>query len=185
MINATEIRKGMIIKVDGELYTVLTFHHATPGNLRGFVQAKLRSVFSGTQKEFRFRSTDKVEKAFLDTHEMSFLYSDGESYYFMNTETYEQFSLTRDALGDSVDYLKPETMITVDFYEGKPVGVEMPASVDLLVLETEPSMKNATVSNVTKPAKLETGLIVQVPSFINEGDVIRVNTETGAYLSRA
>jgi len=116
---------------------------------------------------------------------MSFLYSDGESYYFMNTETYEQFSLTRDALGDSVDYLKPETMITVDFYEGKPVGVEMPASVDLLVLETEPSMKNATVSNVTKPAKLETGLIVQVPSFINEGDVIRVNTETGAYLSRA
>lgn len=184
MINATDIRKGIIIKHEGELYQVLTYHHATPGNLRGFVQVKLRNLNSGTQKDFRFRSTDRVEKAFLDTQEMSYLYSDGEMYHFMNSETYEQVSLSKDHLGDAVDYLLPETTITVDFYEGKPVGVELPSSVELKVVETEPGIRSATVSNVTKPAKLETGLVVQVPSFVSEGDTLKINTATGEYVSR-
>jgi elongation factor P len=184
MINATDIRKGIIIKHEGELYQVLTYHHATPGNLRGFVQVKLRNLNSGTQKDFRFRSTDRVEKAFLDTQEMSYLYSDGEMFHFMNSQTYEQVSLSRDHLGDAVDYLMPETNITVDFYEGKPVGVELPSSVELKVVETEPGIRSATVSNVTKPAKLETGLVVQVPSFVNEGDTLKINTATGEYVSR-
>ncbi len=184
MINATDIRKGIIIKHEGELYQVLTYHHATPGNLRGFVQVKLRNLNSGTQKDFRFRSTDRVEKAFLDTQEMSYLYSDGEMYHFMNSETYEQVSLSKDHLGDAVDYLLPETTITVDFYEGKPVGVELPSNVELKVVETEPGIRSATVSNVTKPAKLETGLVVQVPSFVSEGDTLKINTVTGEYVSR-
>ena len=184
MINATDIRKGIIIKHEGELYQVLTYHHATPGNLRGFVQVKLRNLNSGTQKDFRFRSTDRVEKAFLDTQEMSYLYSDGEMFHFMNSQTYEQVSLSRDHLGDAVDYLMPETNITVDFYEGKPVGVELPSSVELKVVETEPGIRSATVSNVTKPAKLETGLVVQVPAFVNEGDKLKINTTTGEYVSR-
>ena len=184
MINATDIRKGIIIKHEGELYQVLTYHHATPGNLRGFVQVKMRNLNSGTQKDFRFRSTDRVEKAFLDTQEMSYLYSDGEMYHFMNSETYEQVSLSKDHLGDAVDYLLPETTITVDFYEGKPVGVELPSSVELKVVETEPGIRSATVSNVTKPAKLETGLVVQVPSFVGEGDTLKINTATGEYVSR-
>jgi elongation factor P len=184
MINATDIRKGAIIKLEGELYQVLTYHHATPGNLRGFVQTKLRNLKTGTQKDYRFRSTDRVEKAFLDTHELSSLSSDGDHHHFMNTETYEQVSLGPEALGDAVSYLKPETTITVDFYEGKPVGVELPATVELKVVETDPAIRNATVSNVTKPAKLETGLVVQVPPFVEEGDVIKVNTDAGTYISR-
>jgi elongation factor P len=184
MINATDIRKGNIIKMDGELYQVLTYHHATPGNLRGFVQVKLRNLNSGTQKDHRFRSTDRVEKAFLDNQEMSYLYSDGDMFHFMNSETYEQVGLSKEALGDAVDYLMPETVITVDFFEGKPVGVELPSTVELKVVETEPGMKNATVSNVTKPAKLETGLVVQVPAFVNEGDTLKINTASGEYVSR-
>ena len=184
MINATDIRKGNIIKMDGELYQVLTYHHATPGNLRGFVQVKLRNLASGTQKDHRFRSTDRVEKAFLDTQEMSYLYSDGDMFHFMNSETYEQVALSKESLGDAVDYLMPETVITVDFFEGKPVGVELPSSVELKVVETEPGIRSATVSNVTKPAKLETGLVVQVPSFVNEGDTLKINTASGEYVSR-
>ncbi|NLI47721.1 MAG: elongation factor P [Acidobacteria bacterium] len=184
MINATDIRKGVIIKMDGELFQVLTYHHATPGNLRGFVQTKLRNLKTGTQKDYRFRSTDRVEKAFLDTHQMSYLYADSDHFYFMNTETFEQVSLGPEALGDAVNYLKPETVITVDFYDGKPVGVELPAAVELLVVETDPAVKNATVSNVTKHAKLETGLVVQVPPFVEEGDIIKVNTDSGTYISR-
>ncbi|MBP7866586.1 MAG: elongation factor P [Acidobacteria bacterium] len=184
MINATEIRKGNIIKMDGELYQVASYQHVTPGNLRGFVQTKLRHLASGNLKDHRFRSSDRVEKAFLDTQEMAYLYSDGEGHHFMNNETYEQICFSSEVLGDSIEYIKPETIITVDFHDGKPVGIELPATVELKVAETTPGMKHATVSNVTKPATLETGLIVQVPPFIDEGEVIRVNTETGEYLGR-
>lgn len=184
MINATDIRKGIIIKVDGDLYQVHSYHHATPGNLRGFVQTRLRHLASGNMKDFRFRSNDKIEKAFLDTQAMSFLYADGDHYHFMNNETYEQVSLNTDALGEAVNYLLPETIINVDFYDGKPVGVELPGTVELKVIETAPAIKNATVSNVTKPAKLETGVVVQVPPFVDEGDTLRINTETGEYISR-
>jgi elongation factor P len=160
-------------------------NHRTPGNLRGFVQAKMRSLRTGSMTENRFSSEDKVEKAIMDEQEMEYLYDDGEYYYFMNTETYEQMHLMKDLLGDAVNYLIPQLKVSVEFYEGKPISVELPATVDMLVVETEPGMRGATVSNVTKPATLETGMVVQVPSFITEGEKIRVNTAEGTYQERA
>ena len=185
MISATQLRPGMIIKFNNELYSVFSMTHRTPGNLRGFVQAKMRSLKSGTMTEHRFSSEDKVEKAQLEEHEMEYLYDDGEYYYFMNTETFEQMHLMKDLLGDAVQYLIPQLKLKVEFYEGKPLGVELPATVDMLVVETEPGLKGATVSNVTKPAKTETGLVVQVPAFITEGEKIKVNTAEGTYQERA
>jgi elongation factor P len=175
----------MVIKYNNDLYSVFSVNHRTPGNLRGFVQARMRSLKSGTMIENRFSSEDKVEKAILDEVEMEYLYDDGEYFYFMNTENYEQMHLTKELLGDATSYLIPQLKVKVEFYEGKPMGVELPASVDLTVVETEPGMRGATVSNVTKPAKMETGLIVQVPPFINEGQKIRVNTAEGTYSERA
>jgi elongation factor P len=179
------MRPGMVIKFNSELYSIFSVNHRTPGNLRGFVQVKMRSLRSGSMTEHRFSSEDKVEKAMLEEQEMQYLYDDGEYYYFMNTENYEQMHLMKDLLGDATEYLIPQLMVKVEFYEGKPMSVELPATVDLLVVETEPGMKGATVSNVTKPAKLETGLVVQVPSFITEGEKIRVNTAEGTYQERA
>jgi elongation factor P len=175
----------MVIKYNNDLYSVFSVNHRTPGNLRGFVQARMRSLKNGTMIENRFSSEDKVEKAILDEIEMEYLYDDGEYFYFMNTENYEQMHLTKELLGDATSYLIPQLKVKVEFYEGKPMGVELPASVDLTVVETEPGMRGATVSNVTKPAKMETGLIVQVPPFINEGQKIRVNTAEGTYSERA
>src|SRR5580658_1445148 len=168
MLAATQLRPGMVIKFNNELYSVFSMTHRTPGNLRGFVQAKMRSLRTGSMTEHRFSSEDKVEKAQLDEHDMEYLYDDGEYFYFMNVENYEQMHLTKDLLGDATNYLIPQLKVNVEFYEGKPMGVEIPASVDLTVVETEPGMRGATVSNVTKPAKMETGLIVQVPPFISE-----------------
>ncbi|HTA43542.1 MAG TPA: elongation factor P [Bryobacteraceae bacterium] len=185
MIAATQLRPGMVIKFNNELYSVFSMTHRTPGNLRGFVQAKMRGLRSGTMIEHRFSSEDKVEKAQLDEHEMEYLYDDGEYYYFMNTENYEQMHLTKELLGDATDYLIPQLKVTVEFYEGKPISVELPATVDMTVVETEPGLKGATVSNVTKPAKMETGLVVQVPPFISQGEKIRVNTSEGTYQERA
>ena len=185
MISATQMRPGMVIKYNNDLYSVFSVTHRTPGNLRGFVQAKMRNLKSGTMTENRFSSEDKVEKAMLDEQQMEYLYDDGEYYYFMNTETYEQMHLMKDLLGDATQYLIPNLRVAVEFYEGKPISVELPATVDLLVVETEPGLKGATVSNVTKPAKLETGLVVQVPPFITEGEKIRVNTSEGTYQERA
>jgi len=185
MISATQLRPGMIIKFNNELYSIFSMTHRTPGNLRGFVQARMRSLKSGTMTEHRFSSEDRVEKAQLDEHEMEYLYDDGEYYYFMNTETFEQMHLMKELLGDAVQYLIPQLKLKVEFYEGKPLGVELPATVDMLVVETEPGLKGATVSNVTKPAKTETGLMVQVPPFITEGEKIRVNTAEGTYQERA
>ena len=185
MISSTQLRPGMVIKFNNELFTIFSVVHRTPGNLRGFVQAKMRNIRSGSMTEHRFSSEDRVERAQLDEHEMEYLYDDGEFYYFMNTENYEQMHLTKEILGDGVQYLVPQLKVKVEFYEGKPMGVELPATVDLTVVETEPSLKGATVSNVTKPAKLETGLVVQVPPFISQGEKIRVNTADGSYQERA
>jgi elongation factor P len=185
MISATKMRPGMVIKYNNDLYSVFSVNHRTPGNLRGFVQARMRSLKNGTMIENRFSSEDKVEKAILDEVEMEYLYDDGESFYFMNTENYEQMHLTKELLGDATSYLIPQLKVKVEFHEGKPMGVELPASVEMTVVETEPGMRGATVSNVTKPAKMETGLIVQVPPFINEGQKIRVNTAEGTYAERA
>src|ERR1051325_10020629 len=162
MISATQLRPGMVIKYNNDLYSVFSVTHRTPGNLRGFVQAKMRNLKSGTMTENRFSSEDKVEKAILDEQQMEYLYDDGEYFYFMNTETYEQMHLMKDLLGDATQYLIPNLKVTVEFYEGKPISVELPATVDMTVVETEPGLKGATVSNVTKPAKWKRGWWVQV-----------------------
>jgi elongation factor P len=185
MLSATQLRPGMVVKFNKELYSIFKMEHRTPGNLRGFVQVKMRNFRTGSMMEHRFSSEDKVEKAQLDEHEMEYLYDDGEYYYFMNTESFEQMHLTTEILGDAVLFLIPQLKVNVEFYEGKPVSVELPPSVDMTVVETEPGLKGATVSNVTKAAKLETGLVVQVPAFINEGEKIRVSTSEQAYLERS
>jgi elongation factor P len=184
MIAATQIKRGMTIKLNNELYRVFSFQHITPGNWRGMVQTKLKSVKSGSIIEHRFRSEDRVERAYLETHEMEYLYSDGTDYFFMNTESFEQFHLPVDLLEDSVPYLIPNIKIQVEFYEGRPIGLELPPSVEMTVVSTEPSLRGATVSNVNKPATMETGLVIQVPPFINEGERIRVDTTEGKYLER-
>jgi elongation factor P len=184
-IPATQLRPGMIIKHNNDLHAVFAVEHRTPGNLRAFIQAKLRNLRSGAMFEYRFRSGDAIEKITVDEVEMEYLYNDGDTYHFMNTENYEQLGLNRDILGDAVEYLTPNLKIKVEFFDEKPVGIELPQTVELTVIETEPGLKSATASSVTKPAKTETGLVVQVPPFINEGERIRVDTSEGAYLSRA
>jgi len=184
-IPATQLRPGMVIKHNNDLHSVFSVEHRTPGNLRAFIQAKLRNLRTGAMFEHRFRSADGIEKVTVDEVEMQYLYNDGDDYYFMNTENYEQTHLRRDVLGDAVDYLIPNLQIEVEFFDGKAVGVELPQTIEMTVVETEPGLKSATASSVTKPAKLETGLVVQVPPFINEGEKIRVDTSQGAYLSRA
>jgi elongation factor P len=185
MIQATQLRPGMVIKFNNDLYSIFSVNHRTPGNLRGFVQVRMRNLRSGTMGEHRFSSEDRVERALLEEHEMEYLYDDGEYYYFMNTETFEQMHLTKDILGEATSYLIPQLKVKVEFHEGKPMSVELPATVDLTVVETEPGLKGASVSNVTKPAKLETGLVVQVPPFITQGEKIRVSTAEGTYQERA
>ena len=175
----------MCILFEGDICRVMTSHHVTPGNLRGFVQAKMRNLRNGNSFEHRFSSTEKVERAILDTQQMEYLYSDPSGHHFMNQETYEQITLENETLGDTLLYLLPNTVISVDFHDANPVGIELPNTVTLEVVDTEPSMKGATASASYKPAKMETGLVVQVPPFINVGDRIRVSTETGEYQSRA
>ena len=183
-IPATQLRPGMVIKHNNDLHSVFSVEHRTPGNLRAFIQAKLRNLRTGAMFEHRFRSADAIEKINVDEVTMEYLYNDGDDYCFMNTENYEQIQLNRDVLGDSVDYLIANLQIQVEFFDGKPVGIELPQTVELTVVETEPGLKSATASSVTKPAKTETGLVVQVPLFVNEGDKIRVDTRTGEYLGR-
>jgi elongation factor P len=184
MIQATQLKKGMCIKHENDLYRVVSTQHITPGNWRGMVQAKIRSLKTGSIIEHRFRSEDRVERAILDESEMEFLYQDGDMYHFMNNETFEQIGLSDEVLGDAVSYLIPNVKLKVELYDGRPVGIDLPLAVDMKVVETEPAIKGASVSNVGKPAKLETGLVVQVPPFINEGDVIKIDTSTGSYLER-
>src|SRR5262245_56944430 len=159
MIAATQIRRGMVLKLDNELFSVMTVQHITPGNWRGMVQSKLRNLRSGKQTERRFRSEETVERVVLDTHELEYLYKEGTDYYFMNMETYEQVSFSEEMLGDGVQYLIANIKVQAQFYDGRPISIDLPATVDLVVVETEPSVKSATVTNVTKAAKLETGLI--------------------------
>jgi elongation factor P len=174
----------MLIKVDDSLCRILDIHHITPGNKRGHVLCKMRDIRNNRLMDNKFRAEDDVERAVLDEHEMQFLYRDGDLFHFMNTETYEQVHLTQEVLGDNALYLLPESVIKVEFYDVEPVGIHLPMTVDLKVKETVPGIKGATASAQIKPATLETGLVVNVPSFINEGDAIRVNTETGEYLGR-
>jgi len=184
MIQATQLRRGYTILLNGDLYQVVDYQHITPGNWRGMVQTKLRKLSTGAIVDHRFRSEDRVERAVLDEREMEYLYNDGADYHFMDTDTYEQTHLNEQVLGDAVSYLVPNSKIKVEFYEGKPLGVELPATMDLRVVQTDPGMPSATVSNVLKPATLETGLVVQVPHFVQEGELIRVDTGDGKYVER-
>ena len=183
-IQATRLRKGMLIKFGNDLCRILDLHHLTPGNKRAHIQARMRNIRSSALMDHKFRAEEDVERAMLDEREMQYLYHDGDLYYFMDTSNYEQIHISSEALGDSVNYMKPESTIRVEFYGEEPVGIELPPTVDLAVTETVPGIKGATASAQVKPATMETGLVVSVPSFINEGDRIRVNTETGEYQSR-
>ncbi len=184
MIQATQMKRGMCIKHDNDLYRVVSAEHKTPGNLRGMVQAKIRHLKSGSIIEHRFRSVDMIERAHLDETEMEFLYQDGDMYHFMNNETFEQIGLSQEVLGDAVSYLIANIKLKIELYEGRPVGIDLPLTVEMTVKETEPAIKGASVSNQSKPAKMETGLIVNVPPFINEGDRIKIDTSNAAYIER-
>lgn len=184
-MNANDLRPGMVIKHNNDLFAIHKAEHRTPGNLRAFVQARMRNLRTGALIDHRFRSEDTVERAVLDEVQMQYLYSDGDSFHFMNTENYEQLRLHKEVIGDRAAYLVPDVMIKVEYFEGRPVDIQLPPTVDLKVVETEPGMKGASATNVMKAAKLETGLVVQVPPFINEGERIRVDTAEGSYVERA
>ncbi|MFQ5818185.1 MAG: elongation factor P [Terriglobia bacterium] len=184
-MQATKLRPGMIIQLKGGLYRVFSLYHRTPGNKRGFVQTKLRDLSSGAMVEHRFSSEDFVARAVVDEKEVEYLYREGDLFAFMDTTTYEQYQLAREALGDTVGYLVPNLQLKLEFFEGKPIGIELPPAVELKVVETAPGIKGASATNVMKPAKLESGISVQVPPFINEGELIRVDTSEGTYLERA
>ena len=183
-MNASEIRRGIVIIYNGAPHRVLEFQHRTPGNLRAFVQARIRNLLSGLATEVRFSSTESVERVSLEQHTMQYLYKEGDLYHFMNTENYEQITLDAEALGDNVYYLIDGTEIEVETYDGKPIGITPAPIIELKVVETQPEMRGATASNSPKPATLETGLVVNVPPFVKQGEKIRIDTSTGQYLER-
>ncbi|HXJ91730.1 MAG TPA: elongation factor P [Terriglobia bacterium] len=183
-MQANDLRPGMVINHNGELYSIYKAEHRTPGNLRAFVQAKMRHLRTGAIADYRFRSTDNVERAVIDETDMQYLYSDGDSYHFMNTANYEQVHLHKDVVGDRASYLVPDVVIKIEYYEGRPIDIALPQTVDLKIVDTEPGIKGGSATNVTKPATMETGLVVNVPPFINAGETIRVDTAEGTYLER-
>ena len=183
-LSANDIRKGMVILFEGTPARVMEFRHHTPGNLRAMVQTRLRNLLTGNSFEHRFRSNDTLDRVVLEQHDMEYLYSDGSHHHFMNTENYEQVSLTEDELGDAAQWLMPGLKIEVEFYEGSPMGVKLPDSMELLVTRTDPFLKGATVSNSNKPATLENGVAITVPPFIVEGERIRVNPTEAKYIER-
>ncbi|MHC4547232.1 MAG: elongation factor P [Planctomycetota bacterium] len=185
MPSATDIRKGSVLVLDGELYVCTDFQHSTPGNKRGNVQTKLRGLQSGANISRKFSSTERVEFAFLDKRPCEYLYKDGASFVFMDTESYEQYHLAADQVGDQMRYIVENTTVQVTFFEGTAVSVELPGSVELRVTHTDPGIKGDSVSNVFKPATLETGLEIKVPNHVNVGDVVRVSTQTGEFQGRA
>jgi len=184
-MKATEIRKGQIIRYQGRICKVMSSVHHTPGNLRAMMQVEMKDIEKGTNLNNRFRSDENVEKISVDFKKMQYLYQDDEYFVFMNSENYEQIFLNKDLVGDVMPYVLPNSEIDVAFVDEKPIYVEIPQKVTLKVTETEPGIKNATATNVMKPAVMETGLTVPVPPFVNIGDSIIVNTETGEYVSRA
>lgn len=184
MINATQIRKGMVLKVDDELFKVIESTHITPGKGQALIQAKLRKLRDQTLHDYRFRSKDRVEQAYLETLEMEFLYPEGGDFIFMNVENFEQIKLSDEVLGASVNYLIPNVVFSIEMFEGKPVGVTPPMTIELKVVETEPFLKGATQSASSKPATLETGITLNVPQFIQMGDFIRIDTREDKYIER-
>ena len=184
MINATEIRKGMVVKMDGELFLVLGYEHIAPGNWRAIVQAKLRNIKQGNIVQRRFRSSDKLDTVFLESKVMEYLYKQGDTFCFMDTESYEQVLLPADLVESSMPYVALNSQVRIGFYDEKPLSIDLPASVALKVAETDPGARGNSVTNVFKPAKLETGVVVKVPLFINVGDKVKVDTRTGEFIQR-
>ncbi len=183
-MQANALRAGMCVLHNNEVCSIMSVTHRTPGNLRAFVQVRMRNLKNGNSFEHRFASTESVERAILDTIPMEYLYSDGDMHHFMSQENYEQVTLSNDALGDTLLYILPNSVIKVDFYEGLPVGVELPNTVILEIVETEPGMKGATASSSYKPAKMQTGLVVQIPPFVESGAKIEIDTRENKYLRR-
>lgn len=185
MISTSDFKTGMTIELDGDVYVIVDFQHVKPGKGAAFVRSKLKNVKTGSSTERTFRAGEKVERAIMDRREMQYLYNDGDDFHFMDTESYEQSSISRDQLGNDIKYLKENMNINVLYYQGQIFGIELPFFIELTVAETEPGIKGDTASGGSKPATMETGLVVQVPFFINTGDVLRIDTRTGTYMERA
>lgn len=183
-INATEIKKGMVIKFNNELYVVADYDHVTPGNWRAMMQVKMRNVKTGSTLEYRFRSVDKVEQLSVELKPADYLYQKGNFFVFMSTENYEEISIALDALKDKAKYMKENQSVMLAYCDGGLIDVQLPVTVDLKITETTPPLKTATITNVAKPAIMETGLVVQVPAFIEQGETIRVDTRDGSYVER-
>ena len=184
MISTSDLRKGVAIELDGELWQILDYHHIKMGRGSAQVRIKLRNIKRGQTVERSFQAGEKWPRAQMDHRQIQFLYKDGSDYYFMETESYEQFSLTAEQLDDAVNYLKDSMLLERTSYEGETIGVELPVTVDLKVVETEPGFAGDTQTGARKAAKLETGLSIQVPIFVNEGDTVRIDTRTGEYQTR-
>lgn len=184
MIQATQIRKGILVKIENVPHAVLSVMHITPGNKRGLIQCNLRNLQTGLSTEMRFRSSDRLEEADIEPVEMEYIYSADDLFYFMNVETYEQIAIGADLVGDDAKFLKANIRVTVEFYEGDPFGIMLPKYVTLKVVETQPYMKDATAQAQSKPAVLEGGHKCQVPPFVEIGDTVKINTESGEYVER-
>ncbi len=185
LIQATQLRVGMVLEYNKDLWRVMTVTHITPGNWRGMVQTKLRNLKTGSQTENRFRSEDRVERVILSQVKMQFLYQDGDDYHFMNTETYDQITIPKDLIEDVAGFLTPNLEVEVEFHETTPLNITLPKTITLKVVETDPGIKSAAVTNTLKPATLESGMVIQVPHFVAAGDTITINTETKEYVSRS
>src|SRR5262249_21982888 len=183
-IKATLLRPGMVIQHEGDLYSVFSTEHRTPGNKRGSMQTRMKNLRTGAIIDYRFRAEEFLDRAILDEIEYEYLYNEGDEYHFMNTENYEQMQMTKDELGETVYYLIPNTVVKVEFFEEKAIGIDLPDTMDLKVVQTEPTLQKATASSVMKPATLETGLVVNVPPFVNQGDRITVDTSEARYVQR-
>jgi elongation factor P len=182
---ATQIRRGMVIVFENDPCRIIEFRHHTPGNLRAMVQAKLKNLRSGNNFEHRFRADDSVHKADMETHELQFLYKGGDSYHFMNTENYEQLEMDEEALGDNAAWMQDNMTVIAEFYNGKPMSLQLPQFMNYTIKETAPVMKTATKTASAKPAVLENDVTINVPEFIAEGERVRVNPNTGEYMDRA
>jgi elongation factor P len=182
---ATQIRRGMVLVFEGEPCRVVEFRHHTPGNLRAMVQAKLKNLRTGSSFEHRFRAADSIEKASMETHDLEFLYQGGDTYHFMNTENYDQLEMDEEMLGDNAQWMQPGMRIVAEYYDGRPIGIQLPNTLTLEVVDTAPVMKTATKTASSKPATLENGVTVNVPEFVSVGEKIRVNPTTGEYQDRA
>ncbi|QUH26651.1 elongation factor P [Serpentinicella alkaliphila] len=184
MISAGDFRKGMTFVLNNEPYVVIDFQHVKPGKGAAFVRTKYKNLKTGSTREEAFNPNDKFPRAHIETKEMQYLYNDGDLYYFMDNETFEQFPLTFEEVEGAIKFLKENDSAVIKFYQGKAFQVDPPTFVELKIIETEPGIKGDTASNVTKSAKVETGAVVHVPLFVNEGDVIRIDTRTEEYMSR-